>query len=196
MRASGATPSAFARSADITTSADAPSFTPGALPAVTEPSVLNAGFSAASDGRRVGANALVFVDHDGVACAGPPEGGHYRDGEDLVAEQSVGRRLRGFLMAERGVRVLRLARDVHRSATTSPALPMCTFSNAHQRPSTIIESRISALPIRRPSRTRGMRYGQLLIDSMPPATATSMSPARESPGRPASRPSVPIRRPC
>src|SRR5262249_53833167 len=51
-------------------------------------------------------------------------------------------------------------------------------SNAHQRPSLIIESRISASPMRRPSRTRGSRYGQLLIDSMPPATATSMSPTR------------------
>src|SRR3954449_11732677 len=51
-------------------------------------------------------------------------------------------------------------------------------SKAHHSPSLIIESRISALPIRRPSRTRGSRYGQLLIDSMPPATATSMSPTR------------------
>ena len=49
MRASGVTPSARARSADITTSADAPSFTGGALPAVTVPSFLNAGFNAASD---------------------------------------------------------------------------------------------------------------------------------------------------
>src|SRR5260221_422889 len=48
MRARGARPSDFARSAAITTSADAPSLTPGALPAVTVPSVLNAGFSAAS----------------------------------------------------------------------------------------------------------------------------------------------------
>ena len=30
--------------------------------------------------------------------------------------------------------------------------------------------------MRRPSRTFGMMYGQLLIDSMPPATAMSMSP--------------------
>src|SRR3954468_12664345 len=51
-------------------------------------------------------------------------------------------------------------------------------SNAHHRPSLIIESTTSPLPMRRPSRTRGRRYGQLLIDSMPPATATSMSPTR------------------
>src|SRR3954469_15579311 len=51
-------------------------------------------------------------------------------------------------------------------------------SKAHHRPSLIIESTTSPLPMRRPSRTRGRRYGQLLIDSMPPATATSMSPTR------------------
>ena len=34
--------------------------------------------------------------------------------------------------------------------------------------------------MRSPSRTRGSRYGQLLIDSMPPATAMSMSPARDA----------------
>ena len=55
---------------------------------------------------------------------------------------------------------------------------MWQFSNAHHRPSLIIESTTSPLPMRRPSRTRGSRYGQLLIDSMPPATATSMSPTR------------------
>ena len=53
-------------------------------------------------------------------------------------------------------------------------------SNAHHRPSLIIESTTSPLPMRRPSRTRGSRYGQLLIDSMPPATAMSMSPARDA----------------
>src|SRR5581483_7097356 len=51
-------------------------------------------------------------------------------------------------------------------------------SNAHHKPSLIIESTTSPLPMRSPSRTRGSMYGQLLIDSMPPATATSMSPLR------------------
>jgi len=40
----------------------------------------------------------------------------------------------------------------------------------------LADGKISPLPIRKPSRTRGSRYGQLLIDSMPPATAMSMSP--------------------
>ena len=50
------------------------------------------------------------------------------------------------------------------------------FSSEHHSPSWIIESITSALPMRMPSRARVSMYGQLLIDSMPPATATSMSP--------------------
>src|ERR1043165_3731914 len=45
IRAIGSTPSSRARRNDVTTTADAPSLTPGALPAVTVPSGLNAGFS-------------------------------------------------------------------------------------------------------------------------------------------------------
>ena len=48
-RASGVSFSSRARSADMMTTAAAPSFTPGALPAVTVPSFLNAGFNAPSD---------------------------------------------------------------------------------------------------------------------------------------------------
>jgi len=44
IRAMGFAPSSFARVALVTTTAAAPSFTPGALPAVTVPSFLNAGF--------------------------------------------------------------------------------------------------------------------------------------------------------
>ena len=53
---------------------------------------------------------------------------------------------------------------------------MWQLSNAHHKPSLIIESTSVPFPIRRPSRTRGRRYGELLIESIPPATATSMSP--------------------
>src|SRR5689334_9526592 len=53
---------------------------------------------------------------------------------------------------------------------------MWMLLNESQRPSKIIESTIVASPMRSPSRTFGIRYGQLLIDSMPPATATSRSP--------------------
>ena len=48
MVASGLRPSDAARAADMTTTAAAASLTPGALPAVTVPSGLNAGRSAAS----------------------------------------------------------------------------------------------------------------------------------------------------
>ena len=48
MRASGASPCAWANARDVTTSALAPSFSPGALPGVTVPSFSNDGLSAAS----------------------------------------------------------------------------------------------------------------------------------------------------
>ena len=59
-------------------------------------------------------------------------------------------------------------------------MPMWHCSNAHHRPSLIIESTSVPLPIRSPSRMRGSRYGELLIDSIPPATATSMSPVGDA----------------
>ncbi|VWC37331.1 hypothetical protein BLA50215_07991 [Burkholderia lata] len=49
IRASGVRPSAAAFCADITSTAAAPSFSPDAFAAVTEPSFENAGFSPASD---------------------------------------------------------------------------------------------------------------------------------------------------
>ncbi len=65
-RASGARPSAFALAAVATTSAAAPSLMPEALPAVTLPSFLNAGLSAAELlGRRAGARVLVGVHRTG-----------------------------------------------------------------------------------------------------------------------------------
>src|SRR6476661_3870420 len=48
IRASGVNPCAAAQSSEASTSAAAPSFTPGAFPAVVAPSLLNTGFSAAS----------------------------------------------------------------------------------------------------------------------------------------------------
>ena len=55
--------------------------------------------------------------------------------------------------------------------------PMCTASKAHHRPSSISESTTSPLPMRYPARALGSRYGAPVIDSMPPATTTSASPA-------------------
>ena len=55
---------------------------------------------------------------------------------------------------------------------------MCCLVNVDQRPSWIIESTRSAWPRRTPSRALGRRYGARLIDSIPPATTISTSPAR------------------
>src|ERR1700724_315372 len=49
MRAIGFSPSSLALAADMRTRADAPSVTPGALPAVTVPSFLKAGFRLRKD---------------------------------------------------------------------------------------------------------------------------------------------------
>ncbi len=56
--------------------------------------------------------------------------------------------------------------------------PIARSSKAHHRPSRIIESTISVFPRRDPSRACGNRNGAFVIDSIPPATATSISPAR------------------
>ncbi len=53
---------------------------------------------------------------------------------------------------------------------------MWQFSKEHHKPSWMSESTIVPSPMRSPSRTRGSKYGALLMDSIPPATAMSMSP--------------------
>ncbi len=55
--------------------------------------------------------------------------------------------------------------------------PIDTSSNASVRPSRAIESASSAEPYLMPLRAAGSRCGALVIDSMPPATTTSNSPA-------------------
>jgi hypothetical protein len=64
--------------------------------------------------------------------------------------------------------------------TSSEDAPMDWPVNVEYRPSYNMASTISVLPIRVPHRAWGMRYGASLIDSNPPATATSISPARMS----------------
>ena len=109
MRASGARPSDLARSAAITTSAEAPSLTPGALPAVTVPSFLNAGFSAAERLRRSCRRESTSSRSNDERVAFLLRN---RDRQDLVGEVAVGGRARRLLMAARGVLVLRGAADV------------------------------------------------------------------------------------
>jgi hypothetical protein len=64
------------------------------------------------------------------------------------------------------------------AATSSASAPMPLPVNGFVRPSCIIASSAFTSPMRKPNRAFGSRYGALDIDSMPPPTATSMSPAR------------------
>src|SRR5581483_1057667 len=88
MRAIGARPSSAAAAALVTTSAAAPSVMPGALPAVTLPSLPKAGRRPASErasvSRRGGSSALIV----GLAAAS-----RHLDGHALVGERA--RVLRG-----------------------------------------------------------------------------------------------------
>ncbi len=59
-------------------------------------------------------------------------------------------------------------------ASSAIALPV----NGLRRASLIIASIASPSPIRRPKRTPLSKYGAFDIDSIPPATPTSRSPAR------------------
>src|SRR5690242_17734009 len=55
---------------------------------------------------------------------------------------------------------------------------MCNPSNVDRRPSQIIESISSPSPRRYPKRAFFKTYGAFVIDSMPPVTTSSTSPAR------------------
>ena len=71
------------------------------------------------------------------------------------------------------------ARVISSSFETSLAsLIICFSVNGLVRPSWVIASIASTSPIRKPKRAPGSRYGAWLIDSMPPVTPTSRSPAR------------------
>ena len=52
------------------------------------------------------------------------------------------------------------------------------WSKESVRPSYIMESTSVASPRRKPARAPGSRWGAWVIDSMPPATTMSASPAR------------------
>ena len=55
--------------------------------------------------------------------------------------------------------------------------PMAMLSKASVRPSYIMESTSVASPRRKPARAPGSRCGAWVMDSMPPATTISASPA-------------------
>ncbi len=62
----------------------------------------------------------------------------------------------------------------------SVEMPMATWSKAHVSASKAIASIIVTSPYLKPSRDLGSRCGACVIDSMPPATTISNSPARMS----------------
>ncbi len=63
------------------------------------------------------------------------------------------------------------------AAYFSVPAPMAHWSKAQNRPSYIIESTTVWSPMRKPARAPGSRYGALVMDSIPPATTMSASPA-------------------
>ena len=73
-----------------------------------------------------------------------------------------------------------------RLTSTSPVLqpsvraPMAWSLNTSHKPSKAIESTRAVLPYLKPARAPGSRCGAWVIDSIPPATTTSHSPARIS----------------
>ena len=163
------------RPRSATTTAQAPSLICDALPAVTVPSGVNAGGrpASASDGR-VGPDALVARERDGLALAL-----RHRDGHDFAIEAALVPRGRRAQRATGRPRhpVPRRSTPYSRFISSVPT-PMCWSSNAHQRPSWIIASSIGVWPRRCPARALGSTKGAFVIDSIPPATATSISPAR------------------
>ena len=83
------------------------------------------------------------------------------------------------LACERAAQASWPSREMPSSALiASVPSPMCRSSKAHQRPSWIIVSSIGESPNLAPARAFGSTNGAFVIDSMPPATATSSSPAR------------------
>ena len=107
-RASGLRPSARARSASTSSTAEAPSLIPELLPAVTDPpSGRNAGRSRASASRLVSARGC----SSRSMTSGSPFRLRDRDRHDLVVEPAGLDGRDGPLLALEGERVLALARD-------------------------------------------------------------------------------------
>ena len=166
---SGSAPSSFAFSSLATTSAAAPSLIPLELPAVTVPSLRNAGFSARKlVGVGVGPRMLVAR--------------QLADRHELVGEAPlrVGRRP-ALLRLERE-RVLVLARDLPALGDVLARLPIDSSGNissmrglGNRQPSVV--SQIVWLPRGNARSGFAITSGARLIDSTPPATKRSPSPA-------------------
>ena len=193
MRASGVRPSACARSAAITTSADAPSLTPGALPAVTVPSFLNAGFSAASAcGGGVGADRLVAIDDERRALL-------LRDRRSAGSRRRTRprrSRARRLLMAARGVVVLRVAADV--VVLGDDLAGVAHVALLERAPQAVVDHRVDDLAVAHAQPVAHARQQVGAVAHRLHAAGdgdVDVADAR-SPGRRASPPSGPSRTPC
>src|SRR3954454_16065402 len=162
-----------AHSFEASTSAPPASLTPGELPAVCEPWSPLSGLSLASvssDESRRGASSVstTVSPFRPLIVTGTISSGRRPSSVAAIA--------RSWLRsAQRSMS----ARGSSSSSATSPASSnICLPVNGLRRPSLIIASIAFASPMRKPKRACLSRYGALLIDSMPPATPTSRSPAR------------------
>ena len=163
-------PSSRAFSSLATTSAAAPSLMPLAFPAVTVPSARNAGLARRAPRRVV----------SGRGCSSTSTS---PTGDELVLEapRRVGRR--PALLRAQGERVLILARDARsarprsrpsRPSTRAGTSPRAAGSGSASRASS---PRRSGCRAGRPCPALPMTSGARLIDSTPPATTISASPA-------------------
>src|SRR3954449_9285663 len=160
-----------------------PSFTPGELPAVCEPWSPLSGLSFASvssdESRRGPSSTSTTVSPFlPLTVTGTISSGRRPSSVALIASSWLG-------SAQRSMS----GRVSSSSSATSPASSnICLPLNGLRRPSLIIASIALASPMRKPKRACLSRYGAWLIDSIPPPTPTSRSPARIAASRmPAAR---------
>ncbi len=143
MVALGCQPNCFARSSSTMRTAAAPSLMPEALPAVTHPSSLKAGFSAARASREVSRG-----------CSSVAKGSSFLRGTGTISSAnrplSMAARARSWLrraQASISWRVMPV-----REAISSAVIPMIVPVTGQRRPSSATPSVISVLPSLRPQR--------------------------------------------
>ena len=172
-RPSRRSPSRVTAASEATTRAAAPSFIPGAFPAVTRPSSRKTGRSAASrssemSGRTASSWRTTEVSFRRRTSTGTISASN--------SPASIARAARRWLSAAAASISSRLT--PYRSATRSAVSPMWIPEKASVRPSRRRASSTGASPSREPPRSARSRWGEFDMDSMPPATTTSASPAR------------------
>ena len=173
--ASGVTPSSSALARLVTMTAAPPSEICDALPAVIVPSFENAGRRPPSDSVVVPGRTPSSVS----TTTGSPLRCGIDDRRDLVGEAAFLLRGGRALVALRRELVLRLAGD----AADLADVVLGARAHVHRverAPQAVVDHRVDELAVAHAvagTRAFGRRYGALVIDSMPPATTTSASPA-------------------